>query len=367
MAFIFEPVWSILNPLQYIGAFPCKKVSTEADGCHDLHPLSWPRILFPEVLKSIILGLLLVFVYYHQGLDFYSDLNSAFDVATLVGNSITATMMNQFTIVQNLRFRYQLEECQRLIGPMVKTSRDKSKLKKSYVFMATIIGIAYILVGFTFGYQMKLHYGVWQSWIIRILISATLCIVSCLMYAPMLAFYMAFGEISQSLVQALDMMINEKGSLKYCFDCLKSIENVVNSMQKHFLVCVTCSLFGLTGFIFYGFSFIISKYYLNFGLCISFICSIVFSLIHGQWLYFLNSQSEEVKNKYLSLKEYILTNFAQAENGAKELTLFQIEKFHGYSACDYFYLGKPFLSSLTGTFITYLVILIQFKLSEQQQ
>ena len=41
-----------------------------------------------------------------------------------------------------------------------------------------------------------------------------------------------------------------------------------------------------------------------------------------------------------------------------------LDEFQGFHGNNYFVLGKPLLTSITANFITYLIILVQFKVSE---
>ena len=49
---------------------------------------------------------------------------------------------------------------------------------------------------------------------------------------------------------------------------------------------------------------------------------------------------------------------------ARQKVLHDLDKFQGYTGGGYFTLGKSLLSTLISNFVTYLIILIQFKLSE---
>ena len=48
---------------------------------------------------------------------------------------------------------------------------------------------------------------------------------------------------------------------------------------------------------------------------------------------------------------------------ARYILLERLNNFKGFTGCDYFELGRPLLSKITSNFITYLIILLQFKLS----
>ena len=49
---------------------------------------------------------------------------------------------------------------------------------------------------------------------------------------------------------------------------------------------------------------------------------------------------------------------------AKQLIINQLQDFKGFDGLGYFTLGKPLLTSITANILTYLIVLIQFKLSE---
>ena len=53
---------------------------------------------------------------------------------------------------------------------------------------------------------------------------------------------------------------------------------------------------------------------------------------------------------------------AYPKNYARELILYLL-KFDGFTGDDYFHLDKPLITSVMATFVTYLIILIQFKLA----
>ena len=48
----------------------------------------------------------------------------------------------------------------------------------------------------------------------------------------------------------------------------------------------------------------------------------------------------------------------------KKIIILGFEQFQGFHGNGYFTLGKPLFSSITANFITYLIILVQFKVSE---
>ena len=97
-------------------------------------------------------------------------------------------------------------------------------------------------------------------------------------------------------------------------------------------------------------------------------------LQHLIFVYNINSASEHQKTLVQDLKMTIKqTNFKEdtiAWNGnleptsvVKDFIIENLDEFQGFDAEGYFTLGKSFLSSVVTNFLTYLIILIQLKLT----
>ena len=94
----------------------------------------------------------------------------------------------------------------------------------------------------------------------------------------------------------------------------------------------------------------------------------------GLWI--LNSQSEEIKQSVSKLKNTLrdleisdgiiqIDGRFHSEAYARGNITNKLAEFQGFDANGYATLGKPLLTSVFATFITYLIILIQFKISEK--
>ena len=94
-------------------------------------------------------------------------------------------------------------------------------------------------------------------------------------------------------------------------------------------------------------------------------------------LWILNSQSEEIKQIVTKLKNTLgdleisdgiiqIDGRFHSEAYAREHLTNKMAEFQGFDANGYATLGKPLLTSVFATYITYLIILIQFKMSETQ-
>ena len=98
------------------------------------------------------------------------------------------------------------------------------------------------------------------------------------------------------------------------------------------------------------------------------------SLCPALVLWILNKQSEDIKQDLGKLKEDIrnisvIDDFVEIngnfhlESYARQNLIDTLSEFQGFDACGFVTLGKPLLSSIFANFITYLIILIQFKIS----
>ena len=98
------------------------------------------------------------------------------------------------------------------------------------------------------------------------------------------------------------------------------------------------------------------------------------SLCSALVLWILNKQSEDIKQDLGKLKEDIrnisvIDDFVEIngnfhlESYARQNLIDTLSEFQGFDACGFVTLGKPLLSSIFANFITYLIILIQFKIS----
>lgn len=94
-------------------------------------------------------------------------------------------------------------------------------------------------------------------------------------------------------------------------------------------------------------------------------------------LWILNSQSEEIKQSVSKLKNTLgdleisngiiqIDGRFHSEAYARGHLTNKMAEFQGFDANGYATLGKPLLTSVFATYITYLIILIQFKMSETQ-
>ena len=91
-------------------------------------------------------------------------------------------------------------------------------------------------------------------------------------------------------------------------------------------------------------------------------------------LWILNVESDDIKQSLQSIKQKIgdlvvaesfveINGKYHLETYARSHIISMLNEFQGMDAYGYVTLGKPLLTSIFANFITYLIILIQFKIS----
>lgn len=80
---------------------------------------------------------------------------------------------------------------------------------------------------------------------------------------------------------------------------------------------------------------------------------------------YVNCMSQIVTDEVQKLKETLLIYKGEVSNDEKFEALYLIDSFHGFDANGYFVLGKPLLTSVAANFTTFIIVLIQFRLSEK--
>ena len=88
--------------------------------------------------------------------------------------------------------------------------------------------------------------------------------------------------------------------------------------------------------------------------------SFVFISLYGQKI------GDQVKTLKETLDDQFILDPGKSEEiiKMKKLVLCHLSRWENFDACGFFTLGKPFLTGLLANFITYIIILIQFQLTE---
>ena len=190
---------------------------------------------------------------------------------------------------------------------------------------------------------------------------------------PTAIFYIFYTDICEGLIHWIEDIIYHGDKSKCLNSALELYHNGIEPARNAFS-CILFSimvtvLFNLLGGSFMSLSFIFT-YYWNHNFTENLKSLAMFVIIMQIFItaYHLNYLSQKVTEKVQTLKETIIFNIENAtldQRGIKIEKFYVVQKlgsFKGFDCCEFFILGKPFLTSVAANLVTYLIVLIQFKI-----
>ena len=207
-----------------------------------------------------------------------------------------------------------------------------------------------------------------------------MCIVMC----PILLFLLIYGEITaQLIVWSIsikdDISINRTCLLthirrtKNFIEALRNISNIFSYFLFWILVISLCGMIVAT---YRSISFVLGNYSKDWQfLCMS-ITFFAMSIAFVKMIWYLCSFSQLLATKIHELKYSIMdlsiTMEDQLVHQIKETTIdnekesvyVQLNDFKGFNAEDFFTVNNSLITGMTSHFVTYLIILIEFKFTE---
>ena len=152
-------------------------------------------------------------------------------------------------------------------------------------------------------------------------------------------------------------------------NCLKLYKNGIKKASKTLsttlLFIMSCALISLVSSLYTSFA-CFTGYNDGSGSTIVSVGYIIYSATNFCTICYLNALSQKVSNQLMKLLEQ-LTNLSNLDASAEQsksqaIQLFNL--FHGFDCCGFVTLGRPLLTSIITTIVTYTIILIQFKESK---
>jgi hypothetical protein len=387
--FILQDFWPLLKFCQIMGIFPCKRI-TDENGCANLKPMKTWMLVLLWLTWSFILPAPYI------GIMIYLESDSELITATMASsqdsqtrNGVTGFLLLMTSILQfvlvlsNIKSLKVLCCMQDEFVIMFGSSRLKnSSIKKAYLlsvifFVFILIQVITSVLGTVLPMQDLI--GDDQNGV------RTLVIV--LIFVLVLSMLGSFSGIFQGLALHLQLCCNVKMIIK-SFDfnemtcsrivlqntvkILKTVRMSSNVLSSQSLILVLNMLIMLICQSYLCMDYALSTAYQN----TAFQCAqnIFGALSAALALWILNAQSEEIKQSLSTLKDTLrglevsngiieIDGRVHSEAYARGVLINKLAEFQGFNAYGYATLGKPLLTSVFANFITYLIILIQFKIS----
>jgi hypothetical protein len=195
---------------------------------------------------------------------------------------------------------------------------------------------------------------------------------------PEFIFVLIYGSIVETLVKWGQHIIDDQGKrteepYQYFEECRRYMTGINKAKDlfssQLFYICFF-TLVGVIVTVFRVFSFFMGGYemsYLQITLTVGYAC---FGSNLGIVLYLIICMSHRLIDTTERLEDKVrdmgIQNRGQMviDYWQQSQVIEKLKKFKGFSALDYFILEKPLLTSIYTNFITYLIVLIQFRVSE---
>ena len=248
-----------------------------------------------------------------------------------------------------------------LVWKMAKTKGDISSLinltglqKNGWSLMQ---GFTILIASFleSLGFLFPL---IFQDFQWKAMIMVIICVIHVTyIHLPCLTFLWSFEQIFrvlESWVRKLKMKFSEEECLDLInyglFEANRIFSTTLLGLISLILTMITVGTYLLVSFL------------LNFdghelGNILTMVGYSLYSFTFIFYLYAINNRCQKVMDQVKCLKTRLIQ---QKQPEAAQM----LDSFKGFDCCGFFMLGRPLLTSITATFVTYFIILLQFRFSE---
>ena len=396
----------ILRFLQILGIFPCKKVlNTETNAVY-LEPTKWWILCVSYILTTVTINSLPFISFYiayatirtnvYKYPDFssvlelietqgYSFSSSKFDGTIFVCLGFCLYILHFIVFVQLFKSRKNLCNVYNNFEFAAYDINDNyAKILKLHALKIFLILGCMQMIFVGFGLKMKDLLDI--STLLAILIGASNGLQMLWMFSSILAFHFIFLELHLkikswiiSLTQKLQLY--PKLHLEECEAMLTRLQMFTNAISN--MIFWLCSFLLLLSIIeaYLTISYLLSPIEFNGATLLLMIGFGFFGVLFIYLTYSYCIFSQTIKDSADEIKDIIsrssigdedtyvldgkiLRSIQSEIKMQKKRIVMGLEQFQGYHGNGYFTLDKSLLTSVVANFITYLIILIQFKITE---
>ena len=380
--FIFERFWIVFRSLNICGIFPCYKENIDGQDHLKTTNAAWQLIKYLIFMSlTVVAPCILAFVF---DVTWEDLVNGAFEANTNKTNKLAAIIILTCYLVEHflsvlalLRIKKDLCHLQDFINSQLTFALPPEnftfKMASLLFNLPATVSSFVFAIGFAKGLAEYLNYNSLGFTITSI----AFIIILHGIIAPIMALLLLHLEILKFInqwLQKLHYMVDYP-----CESTMKVLREIEKfcSQWKHiqsfisfsFFELYTLAILQIITIVYRSLSFFISQEtsqnmtfqaigYALMGFAMAY--SFVFTSLYGQKI------GDQVKTLKETLDDQFILDPGKSEEiiKMKKLVLCHLSRWENFDACGFFTLGKPFLTGLLANFITYIIILIQFQLTE---
>ena len=389
--FIFDSVWPLVKFFQIIGCFPLKKVTI--NGNITLLPLCnclyLAISLIPFFVVFICVSTIKV-VAFDEFKCFIMIHPAVVDKLAMFGTVVVFQTVHFSLYVNSFSFRHQLVHYQEIFMKKCKPIYlNKNQMRKKIIIMAFVISLIVFISALcvTIGGVVDCFGNLPKGCYIFIIIMFTF--MTMFLQGNIHLFLVTYMQITSKLITwtryvAQNIKHNEQTEVQNALPLLECVFLAKNMFARPLFIIVLGAMTNLILIIYTSIShFIDMELISSIRSFESFIANafgnISICVMLCIFLYITNDASQSLTNAMSELKSTVM-NMPMNENEtvivdgiehssvyARFVIVERFSSFKGFTGCEFFDLGRPMLSTVTSNFITYLIILLQFKLSMSPQ
>ena len=389
-AFLFENIWPFLRLAQISGTFPYQK-DLQENG--EILLKRENRII--SALKYAFLFLLLISLYI--GIFMYAFWNKEIPDWDLMMSQMSTTASSYLVGVQMpiwlgsamlsqwKNFTFDLEESFSSMKNLNNKPRRSSKLcLMTWAIIFLVPNWLTLVAMFTLYDELGFIETFWDTVLIGgiFLLGVLLFLVNFSAEMPILAIH---SELTVRIIDRISELKNHwqcnierfpEQWIRDVLDLLKTIQKISTLLAFHYLLFIIKYVISLVGSIYIGFDYLTSSEAI-FSMKIMFGVQTLLTMFGSiMILVTLNFPSDKIKAQLQDLKKTVsvfesvqgikvnIDGKFLEEAYVRSMVVDSLDDFEGFDLGGYSNLGKPLLGSIVTNTLTYLIVLLQFKVSE---
>ena len=384
--FLFDTLWPIMKIFQMVGGFPCKKVFI--GDVQTLAPIkSWAYfcISFVPLVMSLISIIVINTMAYSDFIRVMKMHTSVIDRLAMFGTVVVFFAVQVSLAFNNFALRHQMVDIQDyFLKNCHPAYLEKIERRKKIRCMALFVPLVSLFAAVSVSLAGTMESFENQTKPQKIITSLFFTLMILYIQSQIHAFLLIYMQVTTKIISWTTHLTKTVQSAKNDLkDCLTLFECVLKA-KRMFSVPLFVTVCGALVNLILVIYAIISHLMCTSSGCVANrdLVSILADcfgkaskgLLLCIILYITNEASQQLYNALQDMKQAIIDlpvdDTVTVLNGkeypgtyARYVVLEKINTFKGFTACDYYDLGRPMLSTITSNFITYVIILIQFKMS----
>ena len=392
-----KPIFSCskLKIYSWLGFFPCY-ISVSNDFERPvLIPINWKLqiilYLFSTLLSFGLFMGLLVYLRLEYGLTILQifkcvispkDINVAFDLSNILFTiTIILSVLQHFSLhYGNIQMKQNLVELQK---PFRNLKNDRDKYSKRSALLSLLLFLMSLF--FAMGFTLNLKYALDFSYFTVFYCGFSITLQLIWEYFPCMVFYYIFSETCKGIEAYVHNLKQELKSTQKVtnsvviksYKLLSLLDESVKTLSRNVFYIMVLPLVLLTCGVYMTFDYFLAHTEVTPGIVCVILAYLSFIIFLAYIVWIFNHDSQHLTDEIYNLKklieeidiedhEFMLVKAKlQDVNSARARIIRGLEGFNGFDGLGYFSLGKSLLTSITSNILTYLIVLIQFRISEK--